>query len=77
MVLAYVFINVAKGKDKEAYCALEPLDGMLETTPVKGDHDIVAKIETDTISNVGPYVLDKIRKIPSVVHTTTYIVPEL
>lgn len=48
----------------------------MEVYPLFGDYDLIAKIESSDVENVGRLVLYKVGAIPGVVHTETLTVLE-
>lgn len=73
MVVAYVLITTATGRESKV---LEHLRGLPELTDVHqlfGQYDMVARIETEDYDVLCDIVLAKIRTIPGVTSTRTLI----
>ncbi len=68
---AYILIETAVGKTLDVCSRLTELEGVILVDPVTGPHDIIAIINTDSLSSVGDIVTTHIHKIPGVVRTVT------
>ena len=68
---AYILIETSVGKTLEVCSRLTELDGVEIVDPVTGPYDIIAIINTESLSSVGDIVTTHIHKIPGVVRTVT------
>ena len=76
MVLAYVLIDAAPGKDKEICGEVLKIKGVKEAHLVTGPHDIVATVEVQDMRTLGEVVWTKIRSIRGVARSLTLTVTE-
>ncbi len=72
MPTAYVLINTEPEKMEEVAKEIGKIEGVVEASMVYGVHDIVAKIQTETMEKVS----SQIRRMASVRGTQTMIVIE-
>jgi len=72
-VKAYVMIETAVGKTKEALESLRHMQGVKEADGVTGECDIVVVIEGDSLADIGDLVTGKIHMMNGVSKTTTYV----
>ncbi len=70
---AYVMIETAVGKTKEALESLRHMQGVKEADGVTGECDIVVVIEGDSLADIGDLVTGKIHMMNGVSKTTTYV----
>ena len=70
---AYVLIETAVGKTKEALESLRQLNGVKAADGVTGEYDIVVVIEGDSLSDIGDLVTGKIHMMNGIQRTTTYV----
>ena len=71
MVVGFVLITTAPGKEHEVYTALQGLKEIVEMHGLFGDYDIIAKIDSPDFDSLGRIVVDQIRGVPGVVDTRT------
>lgn len=71
MVLAYVLISTAPGREHDVYRRLTAMDGMLEVTPLFGEYDLIVKLDAGSFDDVGKVVIERIRSVPGVQDTRT------
>jgi DNA-binding Lrp family transcriptional regulator len=76
-VQAYILIEVQGGKSKKAFQKIEGLRGVKSAHLVTGPYDIVVLAEGKDISQIGEFVLSKIRAIDGVEKTLTCVVVDV
>ena len=80
---AFVFVDVAPGKDDYVVEKLLELDAVKEAHLVTGPHDLLVLLQvkrgmlSDSTGDITDFVRSKIRKIKGVVDTETIISQEL
>ena len=70
---AFVLIETAVGKNKEALNELRQLEGLKSVDTVAGPYDIIVVAEGEIVSEIGELVTAKIHAIPSISRTATCI----
>ncbi|MFQ6095926.1 MAG: Lrp/AsnC ligand binding domain-containing protein [Candidatus Bathyarchaeia archaeon] len=73
VVHAYVLFKVSSGSEREICKKMVDYDGVLESSIVYGEYDLIAKIKTENLNQLEG-LIEKIRTIPSIVLTSTMIV---
>ena len=73
MVLALVMINVKVGTDRKVVEQLRLLKGVRSVYEVYAVADIIAILETETMSELNELVNSEVRKIEHVTSTNTII----
>lgn len=76
MPLAFVFVNVEAGREKEVLENIKKIPEVKASYLVYGVYDIVAMVESDTFEKLREMVTKKIRQLDKVRSTTTMIVME-
>jgi len=74
MVQAYVLFKVSSGTEKEACKKIADFDEVLVAGVVYGEYDVIAKISVPNMMGLEEFVTEKIRKVPSVILTSTMII---
>ena len=77
MAVGYVLINVAPGKEHQAYLAVKDLQYVVDATLLFGDHDLIVKLEADSLAIIAKAVVETIRQVPGVIDTKTLAGAEL
>jgi len=77
MAVGYVLINVAPGKEHQAYMAVKDLQYVADATLLFGDHDLIVKLEADSLAIIAKAVVETIRQVPGVTDTKTLAGAEL
>ena len=77
MAVGYVLINVAPGKEHLAYLAVKDLQYVVDATLLFGDHDLIVKLEADSLAIIAKAVVETIRQVPGVTDTKTLAGAEL
>jgi DNA-binding Lrp family transcriptional regulator len=76
MVKAYVLINVKPETENEVARVLSKTPGVASTDLLFGYYDIIAKIETDNLNDVGKIVENIRNRARGIEKTSTMIVKE-
>jgi len=71
---AFVLLSVEIGLEEKMMDALKAIPEVKEAYLVHGVYDIIARVESDTMSNLKEAISMKIRKIEKVRSTLTMIV---
>jgi DNA-binding Lrp family transcriptional regulator len=71
MSVAFVLIRVLPGKEHEIYDKVSNLKYVTEVHPLLGEYDLILKIDTDEMTEIGKLVVQDIRSINGVVETKT------
>ena len=74
MVQAYVLFKVSSGTEREVCKKIAEFNDVLVVGIVYGEYDVVAKISVQNMQMLEEFLAEKIRKIPSVILTSTMIV---
>ncbi|MEJ6530754.1 MAG: Lrp/AsnC ligand binding domain-containing protein [Candidatus Poseidoniales archaeon] len=77
MAVGYVLINVAPGKEHQAFLAVKDLQYVVDATLLFGDHDLIVKLEADSLAIIAKAVVETIRQVPGVIDTKTLAGAEL
>ena len=71
MAIGYALISTFPNHEKNVLTALKKIEGVKESHLLAGQYDIIAKIETDSVNDIGKIVVNHIRQIEGVIHTKT------
>jgi DNA-binding Lrp family transcriptional regulator len=71
---AYILIEAQGGKAKRVFQKIEGLRGVKSANVVTGPYDIIVLAEGRDISEIGEFVLSRIRAIDGVEKTLTCVV---
>jgi len=74
---AYILIKCSAGKVVTALKQIKGIKGVECAEAVVGPYDIIAYVETGSISELGKMVVEKIQKVTGVEDTLTSICVEL
>ncbi len=75
-VNAYILFKVNSGMEKEVSKQLAELDEVQEASITYGEYDVIAKVKVDDLHLLEDFLADKIRKVQSVVLTSTMIIAQ-
>jgi DNA-binding Lrp family transcriptional regulator len=75
-VQAYILFKVNSGMEKEVSKNLAELDEVQVTSITYGEYDVIAKITINDLHALEDFLSDKIRKVPSVILTSTMIIAQ-
>lgn len=68
---AYILIETAVGKTRNAVLTLQKVPGIKTVDPVTGPYDIIAIVEGKDLNAVGDLVTDSIHPVSGVTRTVT------
>ena len=71
MVQAYVLIQTEVGKSSAVAEAIRGVTGVVATDEVTGPYDIIAKLEADSVEQLGSLVLAKVQEVTGITRTLT------
>lgn len=77
MAVGYVLINVAPGKEHEVYLAVKEMAYVADATLLFGDHDLIVKLEAESLATIAKSVVEAIRQVPGIIDTKTLAGAEL
>ena len=77
MAVGYVLINVAPGKEHEVYLAVKDMQHVADATLLFGDHDLIVKLEAESLATIAKSVVESIRQVPGIIDTKTLAGAEL
>ena len=73
MFKTFVLINSEPGKEPEVLEQLRKMENVVDTQETYGVYDIVARIESDSQSQLAHIISDQIRKISNINTTLTLV----
>jgi DNA-binding Lrp family transcriptional regulator len=73
MATGFALLSISPLKEKEVFEALKNMPEITEVHPLFGEYDILVKIESRDIDQVGEVVIKKIRAINGIVDSKTLI----
>ncbi len=74
---AYILIETAVGKTRDAVHALQKVHGIITVDPVTGPYDIIAVVEGKDLNAVGDLVTVSIHPVSGVTRTVTCLAVQL
>ena len=75
--VGYVLINVAPGKEHEVFLAVKEMAHVADATLLFGDHDLIVKLEAESLATIAKSVVEAIRQVPGIIDTKTLAGAEL
>jgi DNA-binding Lrp family transcriptional regulator len=75
-VQAYILFKVNSGMEKEVGRQLAELDEVQVASITYGEYDVIAKITMNDLHTLEDFLSDKIRKVQSVVLSSTMIIAQ-
>jgi len=73
-VLAYIFLTVTSGSEREVCGRLSEYEEVIELNEVYGEYDIILGVSAEDLNRLDEFITDKVRSIPEVILTYTMIV---
>lgn len=73
-VEAYVLFKVSSGTERESCEKIAELDEVSVVSIVYGEYDIIARISVPDMQALERFVGEKIRKVPSLLVTSTMVI---
>ena len=75
-VQAYILFKVNSGMEKEVSKQLAELEEVQEASITYGEYDVIAKVTVSDLHLLEDFLADKIRRVQSVVLTSTMIIAQ-
>ncbi len=77
MAAGFVLINVEPGSEINVQQEAEKFDFVSEANVLFGDHDLIVKVEAESVGDIAKMVVEKLRSIDGVTATKTLACAEL
>ena len=74
VIQAYILFKVSSGTERETCEKLVDFNEVLVAGIIYGEYDVIAKISVPDMQTLEAFLSEKIRKVPSVILTSTMIV---
>ena len=74
VVQAYILFKVNSGSEREICKKIAELDEVSVANIIFGEYDLLAKVSVKDLKTLEEFLAEKIRKIPSVLLTSTMII---
>ena len=71
MVQAYILVQTDVGKAAEVAESIAALDGVVLAEDVTGPYDVIARVEAETVDELGKLVISKIQDTDGITRTLT------
>ncbi len=71
MVQAYILIQTEVGKSASVAEAVRQVAGVASAEDVTGPYDVIARVESHTVDELGKLVIAKIQDVPGITRTLT------
>ena len=71
MVQAYILIQTDVGKAAEVAAAIAQVKGVTLAEDVTGPYDVIARVEADSVDDLGKLVIAKIQDVEGITRTLT------
>ena len=71
MVQAYILIQTDVGRAASVATAIAALEGVALAEDVTGPYDVIARVEAQTVDELGKLVIAKIQDVPGITRTLT------
>jgi DNA-binding Lrp family transcriptional regulator len=75
-VEAYILFKVASGRERESCKKIANIDEVETVSIVYGEYDLVAKVSVPELPALEDFLAEKIRKVPSVILTSTMVIAQ-
>jgi len=73
-VQAYILFKVNSGTEREVCEKIVEFDEVLTADIIYGEYDVITKVFVPNLAALETFTTDKIRKIPSILLTSTMII---
>lgn len=74
MIQAYILFKVNSGNERETCEQITGFNEVMEASIIYGEYDVIARISVQDLQELEKLLAEKIRKIPSILLTSTMIV---
>ena len=71
VVQAYILIQTEVGKAALVAKAAADIPGVLSAEDVTGPYDVIARVEADSVDELGKLVIARIQDVPGITRTLT------
>ena len=71
MVQAYILIQTEVGKAATVAESIAALPGVLQAEDVTGPYDVIARVESHTVDDLGRLVIARIQDVAGITRTLT------
>ncbi|HNV13893.1 MAG: Lrp/AsnC ligand binding domain-containing protein [Actinomycetales bacterium] len=71
MVQAYILIQTEVGKSASVAEAIRGVAGVASAEDVTGPYDVIARVEANTVDELGKLVIARIQDVPGITRTLT------
>lgn len=71
MVNAYILVQTEVGKSKSVAEEIRELVGVSSADDVTGPYDVIARVEAETVDDLGKLVIARIQDVPGITRTLT------
>ncbi len=71
MVQAYILIQTEVGKSATVAEAIREVPGVASAEDVTGPYDVIARVESNTVDELGKHVIAKIQDVAGITRTLT------
>ncbi len=71
MVQAYILIQTEVGKSATVAEAIREVPGVASAEDVTGPYDVIARVESNTVDELGKLVIAKIQDVAGITRTLT------
>lgn len=71
MVQAYILVQTEVGKSKSVAEEIAKLVGVSTAEDVTGPYDVIARVEAETVDDLGKLVIARIQDVPGITRTLT------
>ena len=71
MVQAYILIQTEVGRAASVAHSISELDGVALAEDVTGPYDVIARVEADSVDDLGKLVIAKIQDVEGITRTLT------
>lgn len=71
MVQAYILIQSEVGKAHAVATAVAQINGVITAEDVTGPYDVIARLEAETVDELGKLVIARIQEVPGITRTLT------
>lgn len=70
-VAAYILIQTEVGKAATVASAIAEVSGVALAEDVTGPYDVIARVEAETVDELGKMVISRIQDVPGITRTLT------
>ena len=71
MVQAYILIQTEVGRAASVAHSISELEGVALAEDVTGPYDVIARVEADSVDDLGKFVIAKIQDVEGITRTLT------